>query len=372
MSTLTSYFCSKISTASEDLTYDNNSIKCSLDISKFINDYVKEHLDTTGVTLTDAQKQPVINNALAALCGNGGTQLTNIVLNSIISTYLDPSSTIGNIINGALDELASTKIDLVKATYNIWANLIESPVETIFNLLPLVVVLVNEVLEPIFFSAKSGETKQNNMLYNFTHDGLLYDLTADYGSYIGIDTLAWDLNEMLPLLMHWLKNDGSYDKMGGTYWNNGAEKNFKITKYTDLSGGLDKITTKNITTSTVISKPEYVTKYEKIVDSKGNEITSKVVTEKKTKTEVDENGTAKTVEYTEDVTYYTYNGVTSNDISVALAKAPTNAKFTVYSKYEAKVPYITGIYIADKALRDAKLSGLDKVHKGFYKFLSVC
>lgn len=363
MSTLTSYFCSKISTASDDLTYDNNSIKCSLDISKFINDYVKEHLDTTGVTLTDAQKQPVINNALAALCGNGGTQLTNIVLNSIISTYLDPSSTIGNIINGALDELASTKIDLVKATYNIWANLIESPVETIFNLLPLVVVLVNEVLEPIFFSAKSGETKQNNMLYNFTHDGLLYDLTADYGSYIGIDTLAWDLNEMLPLLMHWLKNDGSYDKMGGTYWNNGAEKNFKITKYTDLSGGLDKITTKNITTSTVISKPEYVTKYEKIVDSKGNEITSKVVTEKKTKTEVDENGTAKTVEYTEDVTYYTYNGVTSNDISVALAKAPTNAKFTVYSKYEAKVPYITGIYIADKALRDAKLSGLDKVLK---------
>ncbi len=110
-----------------------------MDISKFINDYVKEHLDTTGVTLTDAQKQPVINNALAALCGNGGTQLTNIVLNSIISTYLDPSSTIGNIINGALDELASTKIDLVKATYNIWANLIESPVETIFNLLPLVV-----------------------------------------------------------------------------------------------------------------------------------------------------------------------------------------------------------------------------------------
>ena len=68
---------------------------------------------------------------------------------------------------------------------------------------------------------------------------------------------------------------------------------------------------------------------------------------------MDENGTAKTVEYTEDVTYYTYNGVTSNDISVALAKAPTNAKFTVYSKYEAKVPYITGIYIADKALRDA-------------------
>ena len=223
MSTLTSYFCSKISTASDDLTYDNNSIKCSLDISKFINGYVEEHLDTTGVTLTDAQKQPVINNALAALCGNGGTQLTNIVLNSIISTYLDPSSTIGNIINGALDELASTKNDLVKATYNIWANLIESPVETIFNLLPLVVVLVNEVLEPIFFSAKSGETKQNNMLYNFTHDGLLYDLTADYGSYIGIDTLAWDLNEMLPLLMHWLKNDGSYDKMGGTYWNNGAE-----------------------------------------------------------------------------------------------------------------------------------------------------
>lgn len=78
---------------------------------------------------------------------------------------------------------------------------------------------------------------------------------------------------------------------------------------------------------------------------------------------MDENGTAKTVEYTEDVTYYTYNGVTSNDISVALAKAPTNAKFTVYSKYEAKVPYITGIYIADKALRDAKLSGLDKVLK---------
>lgn len=370
-STLSSYFCSLFSEASNN---DEISNENQLDVINYEDSLLPSLIEQSKgkITRTEDENKALVASATQiylpltkAISGEEGTEICNILLNGYIENLLDPNGMIGKIINEAIEVLATSKIDLIAATKDVWVNLIKSPIETIFNLLPLVVALINEVVEPILFSAESGETPKHDFIMKALGDGaIFYNLTAKYGSYIGIEKLAWDLNEMLPLLMHWLQNDGSYDKMGGTYWNDGAEKVNKITDYMDFPNGLFKGgEKKDITAEAIINKPALVSKYQKAVDSKGNELTTKVVEEKKTKTEVDENGVSKTVDYTDNVTYYTYKNVTSSNISDVLGNISSSTKFTVYSVYEAKVPKITGIYIADKALKYAKISGLDKVLK---------
>lgn len=367
---LSSYFRSLFSVSSSNISSNENQ----LDVINYKDSLLPSLIEQSKgkITRTEDENKALVASATQiylpltkAISGEEGTEICNTLLNGFIENFLDPNGTIGNIVSGAIDALATSKINLIAATKDVWVNLIKSPIETIFNLLPLVVALINEVVEPILFSAESGETAKHDFIMKALGDSdIFYNLTATYGSYIGIEKLAWDLNEMLPLLMHWLQNDGSYDKMGGTYWNNGAEKVNKITDYVDFPNGLfNGGEKKNITAEAIISKPALVSKYQKAVDSKGNELTTKVVEEKKTKTEVDENGVSKTVDYTDNVTYYTYKNVTSSNISDVLGNISSSTKFTVYSVYEANVPKITGIYIADKALKYAKISGLDKVLK---------
>ena len=149
-------------------------------------------------------------------------------VNALINGYLvvlDPNDTEGITIAGitidgqtindeVISKLIESKVDLKGALDNVYLNLYEHPVETIMQLLPVLTVVIDEVLIPMVFNQEGDP-------FNGFLGGLLTGLMDQYGQSAGSPVglgggLSWDLNEVLPNLMHWLIGDKDYDF---TYYN---------------------------------------------------------------------------------------------------------------------------------------------------------
>lgn len=118
------------------------------------------------------------------------------------------------VMNEVVYKLVESKVDLKGALTDIWMNLYEHPVETIMQLLPVLTVVIDEVVIPMVFNQEGDP-------FNGFLGGLLSGLMDKYGqsagSPIGLGGgLSWDLNKVLPNLMHWLIGDKNYDF---TYYN---------------------------------------------------------------------------------------------------------------------------------------------------------
>ena len=118
------------------------------------------------------------------------------------------------VMNEVVYKLVESKVDLKGALTDIWMNLYEHPVETIMQLLPVLTVVIDEVLIPMVFNQEGDP-------FNGFLGGLLSGLMDQYGQSVGSPVglgggLSWDLNEVLPTLMHWLIGDKNYDF---TYYN---------------------------------------------------------------------------------------------------------------------------------------------------------
>ena len=186
----------------------------------------------------------------------------NATLNGLLAQYLDPNDTIGGIINSVLDGLLETKIELYKADgtgvlNDIWLKLFNDPVEEIFNLLPTLTILVDELIVPILLNTEGD--KYNGFLYDLlcTGDGILAPYTQDAGNdAIGLGTLNIDLNKAVPSILSWLvgEEDAAYAIVGhytGATYNNDVPKFLNIyvadkALYgAHLNGGLAKVLKKN-------------------------------------------------------------------------------------------------------------------------------
>ncbi len=257
-----------------------------------------------------------------------GMEVTNAVFNAVIPPLLATDIGIGTI-ESIVNSLLETPVDLIVATTNLWQRLYTAPVKTVFELVPVLLTVINEVIEPLLFN------NSDDILYPVLRGSLL-DGKADFlkmklgiesGSYIGVSQLRWDLNTLLPELMDWLLYKTT---PSGGFYNLGTvtvkdfdlnENNFVTAVFTPetlQAGDLD----------------HYV-----VTDQDGNEVTTSGEGDTKT---------------------YTYLGLTDTDLSVVLAQKP-DAQFTETFTYEDDVPVLTGIYIADKALRDAEVSDLKSI-----------
>ena len=146
--------------------------------------------------------------------------IVNSMLNGLINQYLSPGTMIGDGISGALSELLTVNIDLKEELTDIYANLANQPVETIFKLLPILVALIDEIVVPIVFNAAGdGAGIADDAYYNARTHGILMEvlggsllknMTQAANSPVGIGTLEWDLNEVIPALLHWLDGDNDY------------------------------------------------------------------------------------------------------------------------------------------------------------------
>lgn len=297
-----------------------------LNVDQLVENELTATIEESGVSnaIELTEEQEAILNADYDFTGEVGTELINAVLNDLVAEVFTlelSNKSISDIINSFLE----TEVDLNSVLEDLWSKLVTSPVETIFELLPVLVVLLDEIIIPFV----ANENESDSLLYNLD---LFNDFKMSYGSYVGITTLNWDLNDLLPKIMHWLFEG---DKAEGIEYYTAETVTFKeeadngelVTK-DYLGTDIDTADLKN-----------YVVK-----DQDGNQII-------RTDTDrVDADGNR--------IAEFTYLNNTSTDLKALLEEYP-EAVFNYYYTYEGDVPYLTGIYIADKALRDAKISDLD-------------
>lgn len=283
------------------------------------------------VVLTDEQLDILYGDY--SLANEAGTELLNYILNDTIGIYFSDKSPIADVIdiNELLTGILGSSVNLEAAITDVWARLCKAPMGTVFELLPILVVLVDSFLLPLLANA------EGDRFYDFL-GGLLpvalplittTAITTADGSYIGLDKLGWDLNTLLPQLMDWLFDGKNAE--GITYWdgrtqilneiiNDNGDYNIQQAVFTlENCGSIDF-------------------KHYNVADNNGNALTA----------EFDSNGNAVS---------YSYLGKTNASLPELLADY-ADTEFSCYMTYSSDVPYLTGIYIADKAIKDAKISDI--------------
>lgn len=172
-------------------------------------------------------------------------EAVNSLLNSYVTKYLNPEDDIGEIITGIVGDLLETEVDLQALATDLWKNLYNQPVETVFNLLPTLVILIDELIEPLIFNGEGDKYNgdANMIKYVLCDSGLLELLGVDIDfnqftqeagdTEIGIGSFDVDLNKTLPAILHWLTGDteGTYEIVGsytGDIYNNDIPKFLNI------------------------------------------------------------------------------------------------------------------------------------------------
>lgn len=271
-----------------------------------------------------------------------GIDLVNFILNRTVVDLVSKPLIGSTSINDLVNSLLVTPVDLKIALNDIYMRAHSDAVKTVFELLPVLTVLIDELILPIFVNGEGDSQNGTGGFSTYIPSVLralpslgvninLPEIMLDSGSYIGITDLTFDLNELLPQLMHWLLRDTDsssfkyYEGKDVVYSKPDGDKHIPIeTKPADV-------------------KASDVVNYS-VKDNNGNALTANK-----------ENG---------NVVSYTYLGKTDKELAKVLEAAEEDTTFTYTMTYESNVPLLTGIYIADKALRDAKISDLDNLIAG--------
>jgi hypothetical protein len=148
-------------------------------------------------------------------------EAVNSQLNSTIGNLFDENTSTGAIVAPVVNALFESDIKLYDSDgsgvlNDLWLNLYNQPVETIFNLIPTVVIALDELVLPIVLNDE--DDLYNGMLYDLLcgDTGILNKYSQKVGSEIGIGSLSFDLNTVIPSILHWLVGDEStaYDLVG--------------------------------------------------------------------------------------------------------------------------------------------------------------
>ena len=300
-----------------------------------VNAYLASKIsDNTAVKLTDEQK--AILNDNYDIANDIGTIILNDKLNGLIVNLLSSKLMGDATIEDMINNLLVTNCDIITAVNNIWSRLVNAPVKTIVELLPVVTVLLDELILPFIANGKGDQ--YYDALYGVLSDTLIKSLIADGGSYVGITHLSWDLNKLLPNLMHWLRDGAKAENID--FYNLGT---VEVKDVAEDADGIKYFADKRTPAANVTADD---LKHYTAFDQDGNELVRNV--------DADDNVT------------YTYKGATNSDLA-ALLGASAESVFTYYMTYESNVPVLTGIYIADRALRDAELADLPKLFNKLLK-----
>lgn len=244
-----------------------------------------------------------------------------VTLNFGSTKFAITGQAVMNIVNGLLE----TKVDLKGALTDVYMNLYKQPVETLMKLLPILVVVIDEAIIPLALN-QEGDAQYGTLAGVLS--GLMEKEGQANGSPTGINALGWDLNKVLPTLMHWLIGDKDYTF---TYYD--------ITKVYYQYDYKIKLDEDGNPVKDSDGNPVYVEK----LDDNGNPV-------------LDENG------------HKVYEPAETDKDGNPVYKLDDNNKKIVSSlvygerstgKYDAsKTPVILDIYAADKALQGAKASGI--------------
>ena len=160
---------------------------------------------------------------------------TNSLLNDKIVKLLEKKGDSGNNnnsdggfsldsldIGGIISSLFETDIDVAETLKDIWLDLYNDPVATIFKLLPTITIALDELIVPLLFNA-DDDAKPLLDLYGIlcTGKGILTKYSQSVGdTEVGIGALRFDLNKIVPGILHWLlgdKDEAYFKDMFGYY-----------------------------------------------------------------------------------------------------------------------------------------------------------
>lgn len=160
---------------------------------------------------------------------------TNSLLNDKIVKLLEKKGDSGNKnnsnggfsldsldIGGIISSLFETDIDVAETLKDIWLDLYNDPVATIFKLLPTITIALDELIVPLLFNA-DDDAKPLLDLYGIlcTGSGILTKYSQSVGdTEVGIGALRFDLNKIVPGILHWLlgdKDEAYFKDMFGYY-----------------------------------------------------------------------------------------------------------------------------------------------------------
>lgn len=298
---------------------DSNGVSSVFRLDTLVNYIVEQNSIDVEVQLTEEQEAILYGDY--DLTGKVGTEIVNTTLNNTVGGIVEM-----DLIKDLLSTLlGGTNVNLAAALMDIWARLSDDAVKTLFELVPLLVTVIDSLLIPILVNDEDGAYD------NFVGDLLpmlkevldVSGLMAKNGSYIGINKLSFDLNQLLPDLMHWLfegaEAEGIKYYPGNTVVRTDKDDNVLLTPAADVN-------TADVRNYTV----------------------------------KDQDGNVLSRTDSEDKTTFTYLGVTDESMDVVLS-GHEDAVFTYEMTYSEDVPYFTGIYIADKALKDAKINDLPQL-----------
>ncbi len=292
------------------------------------------------VVLDDSEKYNPDDYDLTTSINDGeysvGADIANLLLNNTVLNIVQMS--LGSqTVNDILNSLLVTPVDLTVALEDLYERLYNSPVATLTELMPVLVVLLDELVQPAAFNSDGLLASFYDAIANLV-GGIIgeSDTTLAAGSYIGFSKAGWDLNILIPQLMHWLLNTKDsipeeaaytyYEEKTVIYQTKNDEGRYEEAKFSASEISIDDI------------------KHYTVADDQGNVIT--------VATDADGN------------TIYTYKDRSSKELSEVLSEASRTTEFTFSMTYEGNVPYMTGIYIADLALRDADITDIDKLLEG--------
>ncbi len=158
----------------------------------------------------------------------------NIALNEKVIPILGMTSPID--LQSMINKLLDGDADLVSIVTNIWERLYNEPAETVFNLLPLIIVIVETLLPVILHDDIDDHNVYSNLRgedtipYRILDDtllspdmlsGMIADISHNYNpkldlyrytqaagnTDIGLGALHIDLNTALPAILHWITGD---------------------------------------------------------------------------------------------------------------------------------------------------------------------
>ena len=307
----------------------NNVINSLLDYEKYLDSQAAPA--AAQVVLTPEQEK--ILYADYDLTTEVGTELLNYILNDTIVSVLE-NELLAGIINDVLGD-----VDLVAAVKDVWQRLYNAPIATVFELIPLVGVILDDLLLPIIFHAENdnfgGDSLDTIASLIFGLLGQKYEaFTLEGGSSIGIDQLGWDLNVILPQVLDWLFVGSATE--GVTYYDGSTHQLMKSVNVDDVYELAEAVFTED--NFDEIDFSNYTVK-----DRNGNALKAIVV-----------DG---------DISSYIYAGKTYADADALFAANP-DAEFVCYITYQSNVPHLTGIYVADKLLRDISIDDLANLISG--------
>lgn len=168
-------------------------------------------------------------------------EAVNSLLNETVGGILDPATDVGAMVTPIINGFLETEITLYNSegtgiVNDIWKKLYNEPVQTVFNLLPVLAILVDEVVAPMLLTEGDGKL-----------DGLIDDPTTLLGQFalksnntkIGLTSLHFDLNKVLPATLAWLNGDEeTAKKLVKTYGEFVEEKGITVepSKWVDKDG----------------------------------------------------------------------------------------------------------------------------------------